>query len=66
MNAHERGYVPANNQRLFRQMVENDIERLIALLDRMDGDCDLEDDAAGEDCGDAEPDDAARIEEFAS
>ncbi len=61
MKPHERGHVPANNQRLFRQTIENEIERLIALLDNVDGDCDYEDDRADlEDGCDAEP------QEFAS
>lgn len=39
----------ANDQRQFRLAVEKEIERLIALLDNLAGDCDLED------SGDEEP-----------
>ena len=34
----------ANDQHLFRQTIEKEIERLIVLLDNIAGDCDLEDD----------------------
>ncbi|MDO9416225.1 hypothetical protein [Pararhizobium sp.] len=37
--------IAANNQTLFRMTIGAEIERLIALLDNLDGDCDLEDTA---------------------
>ncbi|WP_037471605.1 hypothetical protein [Sinorhizobium fredii] len=49
MNVHNNTLRPANDQRQFRQYIEREIERLIALLDGIDGDPDLEDG------GDAEP-----------
>lgn len=45
---------PATLSRPFRRQIETAIERLIALLDTFDGDCDIEDDdpqgQADEDC----------------
>lgn len=38
----------ANDQNLLRSAIENEIERLIRLLDLLDGDCDLEDGADAE------------------
>lgn len=38
-----------------RQVVENEIDRLIMLLDALDGDADFEPDSDAEEGGDAEP-----------
>jgi hypothetical protein len=35
----------ANDQNLFRRTIEQEVERLLGILDGMDGDCDLEDGA---------------------
>jgi hypothetical protein len=32
----------ANDQNLFRRSIEHEVERLLSLLDNMDGDCDIE------------------------
>lgn len=33
----------ANDQNLFRRTIEQEVERLLGILDGMDGDCDMED-----------------------
>lgn len=48
MKTHANEVGLALNQPLIRLHVEREIERLIALLDAMDGDCDLEDGADDE------------------
>ncbi len=45
----------ANDQNLLRSTIENEIERLIRLLDLIDGDCDLEDGADAEPSIDSTP-----------